>query len=765
VRATRRAFIRTAQRRVIFERSGAGVLVVSSSGFQGVGGALRWDLRSALWSVRVGPGEMYDANRFALFPDDRALAFVRVGEDGAALLLREDSGDTLLAPGEAITRLSVAPSGATVLAQEGNTLRLLDPQAPEDDHLGLAGEGMAWAYRPTGGALAVVSREGPLRLLDPRDGRTLHELELPTAEPAARRGIGRLRWSADGRLLLVERDGSFHLVDGWTGRLRGTLPRPEELYGLALAPDGSALYLSTGDALLPIPVPTAPHEGPPGELEAGEPIALPRGRSLGLLAVGPGGRLAGASGADIHVRPAGPGAEWRTVSGGAGETSVWGVRWAPDGRTLATWGRAGVELWGAEGVRSTGCDGTGVIHFPRAASGDEGDDGDGAGEGDPSPGAGLYLQGAGVCDLGDGSRHATGTLLAASADGRRLLVDRDGTLGTLAASDLEAEPAPLRLPRRGREACRYGACLQRHALDADGDRVALPIGDDVWILDADRGRRVGRIRGRDAGELLEVALSPDGERVLLLRRDPNASQDVVVELHDVRGRRKLRASMGMGPVRHAFSEDGTLLAAATAREVQLFGTGAGQARGTGPSVSAVASVHVGTGEVVVRGPEALRILELDGSERQSLTLPLQFDVTPDGQRVAACHEGQLEVRDLLAGRREARGPCRASDELRWAPGGALLAHRQGALTRVHRPFSPDTLTLRTYRESTPGGVRSMPAAHDEEGRFLVAVSALDRFRYRAPGPLATAELRPAITGPRTASLVADFFGGATATRR
>jgi WD40 repeat protein len=100
----------------------------------------------------------------------------------------------------------------------------------------------ALAWSPSGDRIAVAAGEAPVRVLDARDGRTLHEL--------TGHGMGAMAvsFSADGALLATSgQDGNARIHDAATGALRATLDHGRAWVTRAsFAPDRPVLATAAG---------------------------------------------------------------------------------------------------------------------------------------------------------------------------------------------------------------------------------------------------------------------------------------------------------------------------------------------------------------------------------------------------------------------------------------------------------------------------------------------------------------------------------------
>lgn len=735
VRASRRAFVRTGSRRVRFEPGGEGLVIASSgSFFEGTGGVWRWDLRSDLFAPVLRPQTFYfDLDRFDLHPDGQHAVFAVPSDDGPAPHLRRADGTEVPLPLEPsrTRRLAFAPGGRTLQATLGGPPEhaLLDARTGE--LLGTFPSQHA-AFRPGGGLWATATREGELTLRDPRDGRPLANLRLPTP-------VEELRFASGGDTLLVlgtaddaVDDGLVaYLVDVRTGSLRATLRLPEESV-VEPAADGSALFVATEGTLRAL--------GLDGEELASTSLAR-----VGLLAAAAHGRtLVVASDASIEVWEVPALRRRGAIPLERGEHSVWGVAFAPDGEELVTFGRGGVERWGRHGVVLTTCSSNAPPILRRGGGG---------------------LVAGTLCGLGatEGARPPRGGgVLSHSADGALVLLGDASGLRVADTHDLTAA-RPVRAPRWSAESCRRGPCA---AMDAAGANVAYVSGRDVGVVELASGR-ARSLRGPARADAPHaVALSPDG-RVLLERRAGRAGGVELRARTVADGRIRFEASMPNDQFLTTFDPGGAHLAIGSAAETRIVEVSSGRVRATGPGVASFRELRFARDglSLVVRAFDRLVVLGLDGEVRlDAPEFAPTFAISALVDQVARCDEGRLIVESLLTAARTDRGPCRLTDELVFSPEADYLAQRDDAVVRVHRLVGAvedlgDVLTLRTYRYYHEGALRSVPVAEDARGRFEVDASALGEFRWRGPGPIGEAPMRAGTEGPRVERLVARFFGG------
>ena len=741
LRASRRIFVRTAHRRVFPERSGRGVYVASGSSFNAQGGLLRWDLHANTWSWLLGPSMTFDPDLVALHPDDRTLAFV-TDEGNFALRLPDGrvQSSELSRAGE--HTVAFAPSGASwmVFAGESREIWLLDPATAETYHH-LGGEdAQRWlppVYRPQGGALLVASEEGAVLLLHPRTGDVLARW--------SRRGGGRLvdaGWAAGGeRVYVISDDHHVEIFDAHTGAPTRAFDAPALERARLDDPAGGRVWTAHRTSVGSVSL-TDGADGP--TIDVGSYVGS-------LAASSDGARLAIASGSELVVVDAASGQKVVEVEGDAGEHSVWGVTWSPDSHHLVTWGRAGVEMWGTDGARSTGCTGVGQVRF-----------------GDAGP---LYDQRGSICDLRTGTNRP-------NEGGRFIQMNDRATLAVMALGEGELRAFDLRRGRRGarlrvpeRVPC-YGAECPQVAVN-DQEMIAVVSGGEVAVFDA-RGRRRARVRAVEGWVAHSVHLSPDGQHLVIGSRQEASDRGFAVALHRVRGgrliaRHELRGSDDQAArIRDVVFGEGRLAV--------THGDGAVVYDEAGAVVMSVAvsqpRTAVFSGDaLVLDAAEAVVVAEADGTERLRREVPAQHAISASGEQVAFCEvpgggvPASLVVHDTLTNQTRRYGNCFPTDGLDFSPDLRFLAQRSGPIVHVHTlGASPRTLTVRTYRHYEEGqGMVGVPAASDAGGRFQVDATHLERFRVRAPGPLRQSALAPAEADGMTTDLVADFFAPAPAT--
>ncbi len=738
MRASRRVFIRTGHRLVLPDRSGRSVVVASSSGFDGSGGVLRWDLHQNSWQWLLGPGLMFDATRFAVHPDDTTLAYLGMSgdQDAFEVVLRTPDGvvHSTGVGSEGNETFEFAPSGATltVHSRTAGQIWLLDAASGEIKLTLTAEEGRRWLapnYRPGGGALLTTMDDGHIMVRDPRDGSVRQMLRFDAdVEDDAVVEVG---WSGDGSLIVGRsRAGRVRSFDAQTGeRVAAFEVRDANHY--ALDPSRARAFVVERDGVRSVDLRTG---------ETGELIAT--AESVSALAISPDGTLiALAEGPDLEVLDAATGERRFLLPGGSGEHSVWGVTWSPDGQTLATWGRAGIETWGAAGTFSSSCSGTGNPLFPEG-------------------GTPLYQQGNRVCDVRSGDVLARFNGLIAVNPSGNVAITRDNAVVRVQNAS-SARPGPtLRLG--GTPSCEYGPCGQA-SVAADGSIVALAVGDAVLVFDA-RGRRKARLRSAGASAARYVQVAPDGGSVFVSWRRADDGQRDLAELYAVRGgRSRARIELPGHVLQATYHPDGALLAFATSESVTILDVATGAQKASTPSPEGILPLRFAGDALIIDSNELVRVIDAEGNERLRQDVPRMHAVSDTGDAIATCVAsedggGDVTVRDALTGRVQRLGPCFDTDRLAFAPGGAHLAHHSGPIVRVMHIPSGRAITLRTYRFYDEGvGMVGIPAAYDDRGGFEVDAAHLQRFRTRASGPLSSAALAAPDPAAVQSDLVSSFF--------
>jgi len=732
VRASRRIWIRTADRRVAFV--GHRVVVVSSRSFTSLGGIRVWDLHSGTWTIGSETNSFFDARLFEVDPRGTHVYYVLRDEEGQATLRRApivrdpDDEGTSVPIGNA-SSLHAAPDGRTITVafqhenrveiRHADTLEILQELAADgESRWGIP------AYRPNGGALATPGNGGVV-LRDPRDGSELRV--LPAQQPEM------VTWSEDGSRLFVFESSGVAVHDGATGTRVASLEGDDGVRFALPSADGEALYVVEGNDVVRVAT-----DGTRTPLDVTEGYVT-------ALAVSPDGRtLAVGDGADVVLVDTETNDERARVEGGHGEHSVWGVRWAPDSRTLATWGRGGVELWGEGGMRTTGCRGTGSLVFHDDTA--------------------HYVQGMSLCQVSDGAQlELEGPVVATSGDGERILVDTGSALSLRETGGDQV--ASLR--KRG-EQCSYGPCQVHFSMDRTGERFTYVEGDTIHLAEL-RGRRlrsrarVRKPREQRDGELGRITLSPSGESFVAVRNIPPDTWRAY--LYDARGRKRAEIELDSGAAaRVTYSDDGSLVALVTGESIQILDAANGEARTSVPTPEDVQRLDFTDDGQALAALSTLHVAQwgLDGAVRMDADTTFGFDLSRSGEQLAMCDGGWLVIREPLTDREERLGECGEGDQPVFSPDGRFLALRRGAFTQLFRVGTSHVLTLRTPRMQDEAQLVSIPLAHDERGRFAIDPAQIEHVLLRGAGPIRTAPMRPVEASAITADLVASFFGASPA---
>lgn len=542
---------------------------------------------------------------------------------------------------------------------------------------------------------------------------------------------------AAGELVLVELEGArWRALDASTLTPRGEW---QNVRAIAAAPDGRSVFVAREGTLEHWIV----GEAQPSRASR-PPVTDDSARVIDDyvhdLLVSPDGATLVVLGADVLVWDVASWSERARIESDAGETSVWGVVWSPDGDELVTHGRAGVERWGVNGAMTTSC---GSARPPIVRRG-----------------GGLTFDGA-LCELASGPLgNEYAQPLAHSRDGTRVLVQREAGLALYENGALRDAPVPA-------PSCDGGFCPERLAADRTLSRVAVANGRSVVVVELPSGRRTTIAAPRRAGTLGSLRLAPDGSALAELRREPHAVR--VVDVATRRERFVLPLPDAQAQV--VFSDDGARVAIGSTTAVEVRDARDGALLTSAPTVRSFRDLRfTPDGKLlVVRGLEELVIVDVEGRDvrRRVQAFAPTAGISEDADRLARCVEGRLIVERLVVARQDDRGPCRLTDELVFSPDGTRLAQREDAVVRVHRLDGPvgsagsssapeigDVLVLRTYRAED----RSFPVAEDANGRFEVDPSALPHFVYREAGGIERGALRPASEGPRVEGMVARFFG-------
>ncbi|WP_435011978.1 WD40 repeat domain-containing serine/threonine protein kinase (plasmid) [Tundrisphaera lichenicola] len=290
-----------------------------------------WDVaeRRLIRDLTGHTGDVYGA---AYSPDGGRIATAS-GDPGVKVWDAADGRELLGLTGHAATVFDVAfrPDGARLAtASQDRTVRIWDPTVDPTATVlrGHIGPVNAVAFRPGSGQLASAGDDGTVRLWD-EAGRPLHVLSGPGPNDPV---IG-LAFRPDGGLLATgDKRGAVWVWDlsasPPTGRMLVQLDG--EVSSLAFHPDGQLLVTAGADGWVRTwDVRTGvPKDHHPGHLGAA------RG-----LAIGVGGRVLATGGEDrtVILRDAATGKELYPPLQGH-SCWVYGVAFAPDGRTLSSVG-------------------------------------------------------------------------------------------------------------------------------------------------------------------------------------------------------------------------------------------------------------------------------------------------------------------------------------------------------------------------------------------------------------------------------------------
>ena len=695
VRASRRVFVRRAVRSLEVSRRGV-AYVLNGTSFGTTGGVRTWDLRSGcLREVRLGGLGYIDAQSAALDPRSERLALIHSQEGAPGLWLQDERGHGSSLPLDTLAFPTFTPSGRLLLRLVDGRLQLRGFDDEAEPLLELSagpqeGDAVRVAVDPKGRAIYTSSTGAALTWRDPLDGSAMAEVALESATQ-----LRHLDVSGDGeRLGLVRADGTIELRASRDGRELGTTALPEgweqALEGVAdlhLDHAGDRALYRAGQMLVAVPLRTPGVE----PAEPSEMVVRDYTMALELSADGRWLAIVGRSLTlvDLGVAELEPALRFEPEGG---EHSVWGVAWAPDDAGLVSYGRGGVESWGRGGIRSSGCRGAGVVVWGESPA--------------------LHV-GSERCDLATGQRVEMPPALATSADGSRLLVDRGTHLEVVDAAGDGA--GRVRKPR-GTAVCRFGECVARHALDADGSVLAHGSPRDVDVQDA-RGRPLGHLglaeaegRGRRPAALPRRRVRCSRSTAPAEGRSPSV---------ECAGWSSWRPSRRPSPQHVSFAPDSESLAVANGAELTILaadGSTIASREGTEPIVS-LAFTADGQA-LVVRSAESLQVLDRDGAARAARSaIGVPWAVSSDGETVVQCENGTLIASDLLTRESRPLGDCMASDDLTISPSGRYVAARRGSFIEVHRLSDGAAIALHAPRVDENLALTSHPYAVDGSGAY------------------------------------------------
>ncbi|MDT0309550.1 hypothetical protein RM780_21695 [Streptomyces sp. DSM 44917] len=335
-----------------------------------------------------GPGAAGLLPLLAFSPDSRALAVS--APDGTVRVLDAESGDlraTLTGHAGEVTALAFGPDGS-LLATGGDdgTVRVWDVgSGPRASLTGAAGIADAVAFTPDGEAVATANASGQVRLWDAASGAPLGTFPDGGPDGGAAPGPGgvgpdtggvppegvgpeaapadRLDLSPDGRRLAVlGTDGTLRLWDTATRRQVDARPLEDAWGPVAFGPDGTTLAsVHGGGGLLRVQDaatgrPLAAHEDEHEDGGVIDTAFSADGTALATLY----------EDGSVRVRKVDGGeqvAALEDAPGGGGGSSLPGVVFAPDGRTLGVVRPDGtVLLWDTD---------TGKVRTPLAGETDD----------------------------------------------------------------------------------------------------------------------------------------------------------------------------------------------------------------------------------------------------------------------------------------------------------------------------------------------------------------------------------------------------------
>lgn len=597
------------------------------------------DLSAFAWSIRDPDG----VTRLHVDGADGTARFEAVLDlDRVSTLAWSPTARSLLVGNADVLQLLAATDGA----------QLLRVDATED-----AGDrSLVASFRPTGGALAIVSG-GDLTVVDPRTATELGSIS--SVAPAG--AWVELRWSADGGRLAIARrddeDAIVMIVDAHDGsrvaEVRVPFGLPSEA---ALSPDAHLLAVGTSDGRVHV------HEAEGG----GEILVIDSGRSSSSapFTFDPRARFLAVAGTeaielwDLELREEiggfyQPGAE-RHVSGTLRGLGAHVGIVAADADASYLWTPDGFHMDEACAFGGTiRRDAHDVVRVV-------------------SPLA--------VCDLSHGITVRPGWWIRASSSDGHLIVNANGGLFVEDATTGERRTT-LALEDGERPPCSTSACGLPVAISDDGAYVAVARRTLLRLFDGRTGREVART---DVGSrTAALAFAPNGRALSFVGED---ERHVVFDVPGL----AIRLERPSASLASAFSEDSRFhayTAAGSVGVVSLRGRAAPVEVPLGEDLAPDQISFLGDGARFAlfttqrSSDHGRRTLELRTSTTGALLESVSADalaISADGRRIARCDAGALEVVSVAAdghlGDASAAGPCR--------PGAALELTDDGAFVYV-----------------------------------------------------------------------------------
>jgi WD40 repeat protein len=159
--------------------------------------------------------------------------------------------------------------------------------------------------------------------------------------------------------------------------------------------------------------------------------------------------------------------------------------------------------------------------------------------------------------------------------------------------------------------------------------------------------------GRLSGQPMDIELSPDGSRIMIVTSD-----DYTIELRDGHTGKLLRSLTTKNPVAlGAFTPSGQILAGDSTGQVEVWDADGGHHRvlgNPGPSITDIESNRTGSAFVTVSAAGIVKVWAT-GNDRPQRPIdvcpnPNQASFSPDGMEIViACGGGSVQVFDAAAG--------------------------------------------------------------------------------------------------------------------